>query len=165
MTGVQTCALPIFAVRDVLACFHPHDFEDVKTMKLIRILVVIVGLGMLGFGLWYEVPETVYQYLVITGTMYSAGALGCVAFGLYWKKANTPGAYISLTLGALGPIAFLLLEKSRDALPYWIRFLGDINISGLLGFLFAPTGMIIGSLLTQKSYQPKLLPLFEERSP
>jgi SSS family solute:Na+ symporter len=152
------------AVRDVVAGFRLKDFDDAKTMKLIRVFVVFVGLGMLAFGLWYQIPDTAYQYLVITGTMYSAGALGCVAFGLYWKKANTLGAYISLTLGAVGPIAFLLLEKSRDTLPTWAKFLGDVNISGLLGFVFAPLGMVLGSLLSQELFPPKILTLPQAES-
>jgi Na+/proline symporter len=95
--------------------------------------------------------------------MYTSGALGCVAAGLYWRKANTPGAYASLIMGAAAPAGFLLLEKSRDVLPSWLLFVADVNIAGLLSFVLAAAGMIGGSLLTQKTSSPKQITTVEER--
>jgi Na+/proline symporter len=86
--------------------------------------------------------------------MYTAGALGCTAAGVYWKKANTVGAYCALIMGALAPAGFLLLEKSRGSLPSWLEFITDVNVSGVLSFVLAFAGMVIGSLLTQKSCPP-----------
>ena len=83
--------------------------------------------------------------------MYTAGALGCVAAGIYWKKANTTGAYAALIMGAVAPAAFLLLEKSRDSIPAWLAFFTDVNLSGLLSFILAAAGMYFGSILTQNS--------------
>ncbi|HZI87322.1 MAG TPA: hypothetical protein VFD48_10835 [Pyrinomonadaceae bacterium] len=87
--------------------------------------------------------------------MYTAGALGCVAAGIYWPKANSVGAYTALIMGAVAPAAFLLLEKWREALPGWLLFITDVNVSGLLSFILAITGMIVGSLLTQRVCPPK----------
>jgi Na+/proline symporter len=77
-----------------------------------------------------------------------------VAAGVYWRKANTIGAYASLFMGAIAPAGFLLLEKWRGSLPPWLAFITDVNVSGLLSFILAFAGMVIGSLLTQKLYPP-----------
>ncbi len=142
------------ATRDVIACLRPTNFSERTTIWLTRLLAALIGTFLLIFGLWYQIPDTAFQYLYITGAMYTAGALGCVAAGVYWKKANTAGAYCALILGALAPAGFLILEKSRGSLPAWLEFITDVNVSGVLSFLLAFAGMIIGSLLTQKTHPP-----------
>lgn len=142
------------ATRDVIACLRPTDFDERTTIRLTRIFAGLIGLFLLVFGLWYEIPDTAFQYLFITGAMYTAGALGCVAAGIYWPKANSVGAYSALVMGALAPAGFLMLEKSREWLPSWLIFITDVNVSGLLSFVLAFTGMICGSLLTQRFCPP-----------
>ena len=143
--------------RDVIACFRPKDLPEKKTVLITRISAGVIGVFLLVFGLWYQIPDTAFQYLFVTGAMYTAGALGCVAAGVYWKRANSVGAYASLVMGAAAPAGFLILERFRDSLPFWIVFITVVNIAGLLSFVLAATGMVLGSLLTQKSHPPKQL--------
>lgn len=141
--------------RDVIACLRPDDFDEKTTIRIIRIFAGLIGVFLLVFGLWYQIPDTAFQYLFITGAMYTAGALGCVAAGLYWSKANNVGAYSALALGALAPLLFLVLEKWRETLPAWLAVFTDVNVSGLLSFVLAAAGMYFGSILTQRSYPPR----------
>ena len=141
--------------RDVISCFREKDFDEVTTIWITRSFAVLIGAFLLVFGLWYQIPDTAFQYLFITGAMYTAGALGAVAAGIYWKKANNVGAYSALIMGALAPAGFLLLEKSRDSLPPWIAFVTDVNVSGLLSFVLAAAGMYFGSMLTQRLSPPR----------
>ena len=142
--------------RDVIACLHSRDLDESTTILVTRVFAVLIGAFLLIFGLWYQIPDTAFQYLFITGAMYTAGALGCVAAGIYWKKANTTGAYAALIMGAFAPAAFLLLEKSRDSIPAWLVFLTDVNLSGLLSFVLAAAGMYFGSILTQRASTPQI---------
>jgi hypothetical protein len=48
-----------------------------------------------------------------------------------------------------------VLEQSRDTLPLWLSFVTDVNIAGLLSFVLAAAGMVVGSLLTQRACPPK----------
>lgn len=142
------------ATRDVIACLRPTNFGERTTIWMTRLVAGLIGTFLLLFGLWYQIPDTAFQYLFITGAMYTAGALGCVAAGIYWRRANTVGAYCALIMGALAPAGFLILEKWRDLLPAWMAFITDVNVSGLLSFILAFAGMILGSLLSQKAYPP-----------
>ena len=143
--------------RDVIACSRPKDFPERTTVTITRIAAGVIGVFLLVFGLWYQIPDTAFQYLYVTGAMYTSGALGCVAAGLYWPKANNVGAYASLILGAIAPAGFLLLEKSRDVLPAWLLFITDVNIAGLISFFLAALGMVLGSLATQRLSPPRAL--------
>ncbi|CUU01120.1 hypothetical protein JGI2_00675 [Candidatus Kryptobacter tengchongensis] len=122
---------------------------------LTRIIAVLIGLYLLIFGLFYEIPTTAFQYIAVTGAMYTSGAFGCVAGGLYWKKANSTGAYIALILGAIGPLAFLVLSLFKDFVPKSMHFLLDVNLSGFISFILAGIGMVAGSFFTNKINPPK----------
>jgi solute:Na+ symporter, SSS family len=143
--------------RDVIACARPNDFPESTTVAITRIVAGVIGAFLLVFGLWYKIPDTAFQYLYVTGAMYTSGALGCVAAGMYWRRANNVGAYASLIMGAVAPAGFLVLEKSRDALPTWLMFIADVNIAGILSFVLAALGMIVGSLVSQRTAPPKQL--------
>lgn len=143
--------------RDVIACLRPTDFPERTTIWITRIAAGIIGVFLLVFGLFYQIPDTAFQYLFITGAMYTAGALGCVTAGLYWSKANNVGAYTALIMGAVAPLGFLILEKSRTLLPDELVFITDVNIAGLLSFVLAAAGMFLGSLFTQSSHPAKTI--------
>jgi SSS family solute:Na+ symporter len=143
--------------RDVIACTRPKDFPESTTVAITRIVAGVIGVFLLVFGLWYRIPDTAFQYLYVTGAMYTSGALGCVAAGMYWRKANNVGAYASLIMGALAPAGFLLLEKSREVLPTWLTFIADVNIAGILSFILAALGMYLGSLASQRTSPPRHL--------
>lgn len=148
--------------RDIIGSARRSDFPERTTVTITRIAAGIIGVFLLVFGLWYQIPDTAFQYLYLTGAMYISGALGCVAAGMYWPKANNVGAYSSLIMGAIAPAGFLLLEKSRAILPGWIAFITDVNIAGLLSFFLAAGGMVIGSLVSQRASPPRKLAPAEE---
>ncbi len=150
------------ATRDIIAPLRKKEFSEKATIRLSRIISTLIGIFILMFGLFYELPATAFQYIAITGAMYAAGAFGCVAFGLYWKRANIIGAYCSLGFGAVAPIGFLILEQIKDKLPVSLMFLVDVNISGFMSFVLAALGMIAGSVLTQQSHPPVRLESKEE---
>jgi solute:Na+ symporter, SSS family len=147
------------ATRDIIAPLLGRDFNEKTTIMLTRLITVVIGAFMLVFGLFYEIPATAFQYAAITGAMYAAGAFGCVAAGLYWKKANVVGAYASLVLGGLAPVVFLVLSLVQTNLPAWSQLLLDVNVSGFLSFALAVLGMVVGSLASQKLYPPVVLPI------
>ncbi len=142
------------ATRDVIAPLVKSPLSEKQNMTLTRVIATLIGIFMLVFGLFYQIPSTAFQYLAITGAMYAAGAFACVVAGLYWKKANTVGAYYGLALGAVAPVVFLILSLFKNSIPKSLLFLVDVNVSGFLSFVLAAAGMVIGSLVTQKTHPP-----------
>ncbi|MFP6767149.1 MAG: sodium:solute symporter family protein [Planctomycetaceae bacterium] len=67
-----------------------------------RLSILVIGGFLLFWGLWYEVSQELWDYLVITGTVYLAGALPVIVGGLYWRKASSVGALIALGGGLIG---------------------------------------------------------------
>jgi len=149
--------------RDVIWALTKESLSEKTVMLITRIWVGLIGIFLLVFGLWYTIPSSSLKYIYITGNMYTAGAISAVGFGLYWKKANNVGAYAALITGAVSPMAFLVLANYADALPSFLKWIADANISGFLSFGLGALGMVVGSLLTQKSCPPKdLTPYYEK---
>lgn len=129
--------------QDIIAPLCKGGLSERKRVFLTRVFVVLIGLFLLAWGLWYEVPTTLWDYMLITGTIYLAGAFVTVTAGLYWRRASRLGALGSLFAGTF---ALLGLRK-------WTVTLGDVTLTltareiGFLTILLCTAAMVIGSLL------------------
>ena len=82
--------------------------SDKQSILYTRISVVLIGVFLLIWGIWYELPESVWTYMSITGTVYLSGAATALIGGMYWKKASTWGALFSLYGGLLAVLALFV---------------------------------------------------------
>lgn len=116
--------------------------------------IVIFVLAIVGLVLAMVRPPGVFELVVFaTATMGSAFVPAYVC-AVWWKKANTPGAIISMLAGAAAAVTAQLLGTG-DA--YGI----DPMMAGIVASVL---GIIIGSLATQKSHPvpPEVLAAVEE---
>jgi len=129
--------------QDIVAPLCKRELSQQARLTLTRVFIVLIGLFLLVWGLWYELPGTMWNYLAITGTMYLSGTLALMVGGMYWKRANVTGAYCAIGLGVLFPLLQLFLNP-------WIKRTVGFEISagtaGLLAYLVAQAGMVLGSL-------------------
>jgi SSS family solute:Na+ symporter len=128
---------------------------------LIRIFIVLIGIYILVWGLWYDLGQDLWDYMTISGAIYFTAAIPLLVFGLYWRRASKVGAYLALICGffavlglkpvrdsALGLIGFLGTHASHvrayvDAIPSarWSAFVG-LSVIAMATIL-----MVMGSLL------------------
>ena len=92
------------------------------------------------WGLWYPLGQDLWDYIAISGAIYSTGAFALLTLGLYWKKASRLGAYLALICGfgstlGLKPVQNLFGMDFSSA------------IVGLVVVASAVVMMIIGSLI------------------
>ncbi|GEM_PF-64766 len=111
-------------------------------LLIIRSLVLAIGVFLLVYGLWYELPGTAWDYLAVTGNIYLASVFTLLVAGLYWRHATRFGALTALTLGAIGPLAFVIINASVPKNSAWQI---APEIAGLSSFVFAGGGMLLGS--------------------
>jgi Na+/proline symporter len=114
-------------------------------LLVIRGLVVAIGVFLVFYGLWYELPGRAWDYLAVTGNIYLASVFTLLVGALYWPRANTCGAIAAIVLGAIGPLAFLVVnaivkDPARQISP---------ESAGLAAFGLSFAGMICGSLVAQ----------------
>jgi SSS family solute:Na+ symporter len=123
-----------------------------------RIFVILLATLLAGFGMFFidRLPETAFKWMYLTGTIYFAGTVGTVVIGLYWSKANRIGAYCALILGGTGPINFLIMSMVPELVPDFMQsFVENSNLTVMASLIMGALGMVVGSLLTQKSNPPR----------
>ena len=126
--------------QDIISPLRKKELSDLNRIKIVRIIIVIIGLYVLYWGLIYNGSEDVWDYMAITGSIYFSGAISVLIGGLYWDKTSQVGAILSL-LGGL--FAIFGLGPVQDSL--------NISISGtrigLLTIILSIVLLILGSLL------------------
>jgi SSS family solute:Na+ symporter len=125
--------------NDLIAPCLKRPLSPPAQLRLTRALVVVIAVFLLFYGLWYELPGNAWDYLAVTGNIYLASVFTLLVAGLYWPRANATGAVAALVLGAVGPVAFLVLGQRLAIAP---------EVAGASSFTLAALGMVVGSLLT-----------------
>jgi len=128
--------------QDIIAPFKKNSFSDKSRLLVTRICIVSIGLFLLIWGLWFEAPVSLWNYMAVTGTIYLAGAFTVVTAGLYWKKASKTGAMIALLAGLIA-ILGIFNWTTGENVPFYLKD----KFIGMMTFVIAILGMIIGSLL------------------
>ena len=108
---------------------------------LSRFFIFLIGAFLLIWGLWYDLGQDLWDYMLVSGAIYFTGAFALLLLGLYWKGASTAGAYLALVTGAF---SVLDLTPVKNALG--LASLSGAHI-GLGTTSLALVLMVIGSLL------------------
>jgi len=129
--------------NDLISPLVKRPLSASARLFITRSLVLAIGIFLLFYGLWYEIPGNAWDYLAVTGNIYLASVFTLLVAGLYWPRANATGAFCALVLGAIGPLTFLVVnahvDKAHQIAP---------EVAGASSFALAFAGMIAGSLLT-----------------
>ncbi len=123
-----------------------------------RVLIVLIGIFLVWWGLFYTPPETFFQYQQLTGTVYLSGALATIFLGLYWKRANTIGAFATAVVGGLFPLVNVLFRDNIQSLPTCFHFLLNGWKAGIFAFFLAFITMIVVSYVSGPWCKPIILP-------
>jgi Na+/proline symporter len=125
-----------------------------------RCFILCLGGFLLFFGLWYKTEGAVWNYLGMTGTIYVAGAMTLLAMGLYWRRANTTGAYLGIIGGALPGLVYLFFRITALIIEPGFADAGHEPVHGIavasaklsepvvgvISYPLALLGMILGSI-------------------
>lgn len=127
--------------NDLISPVLPRPLSPKGKLLLIRLLVLAIGLFLVVYGLWYELPGSAWEYLAVTGNIYLASLFALLVGALYWRGANSWGAIAAIVLGAVGPVTFLVVnavvDKKSQIPAEW---------AGMSAFVMAFGGLFIGSL-------------------
>jgi SSS family transporter len=122
-------------VENIWRQFFPRE-NDRQELRTMRITVLVFSSCVLAYAIAlqgrpiYEMVSGAYQVTL-------AGAIVPLAAGLYWKRATTQGAILSIVFG-IGAWVLFLATPAGDAFP-----------AQLAGLLMSVAGMLVGSLAPQ----------------
>ncbi len=133
-TASATLLAPsVMFTENILKHFAMQNMNDRQMLRTMRIIMLTFGCFVLWFALHseasiFKMVENAYKITLVA-------AFVPLAFGLYWKRANTQGALLSIILGLS---VWLLMEAFHPS---------EIWPPQLAGLLMSVCGMLLGSLL------------------
>jgi SSS family solute:Na+ symporter len=140
------CWASVF-VEDVINPLTGDRLSNKARISLARVFILLIGIFLLVWSLWYPLGQDMWDYLAVTAAIYFTGAIALLAGGLYWKQASRVGAYAALLTGGL---AVLALPPVRELLYLTPERLG-FEVAGehvvLATTVLASALMVAGSLL------------------
>jgi Na+/proline symporter len=123
--------------ENVLRPFLPH-MSDRQFLLTLRLVLVIFALAVLVFAL--ESDASIYQMVQNAYKVTLVSAFAPLVLGLFWKRATTAGALLSVVLGL---VTWLLLEAvAPEALVP----------PQLVGLAASFLGMVVGSLAVRPAH-------------
>jgi Na+/proline symporter len=123
-------------VENILRKIKP-GMSDAATLKAMRVSVVVFTAVVLIYAITmqgkpiYDLVSGAYQITLV-------GAFVPLVFGLYWHRATTQGAVLSIVLGIVTWLVFTFVPSLAESFP-----------PQLAGLMTALLGMLAGSLLPQ----------------
>ncbi len=111
-----------------------------------RVSVAIIAAIALIIGFFYA---NMYDLLIVAFELLFHMLFFPLILGVYWKKANAPGAISAMITGLVLSVGWFIIAGSLFPEPEWLSVLGPGTTGGVV--------MIIVSLATQKSHPPKAL--------
>ena len=123
-------------VENILRNIKP-SMSDAATLKAMRVSVVVFTAAVLTYAITmqgkpiYDLVSGAYQITLV-------GAFVPLVFGLYWNRATTQGAVLSIVLGIATWLVFTYASNLAESFP-----------PQLAGLIAALLGMLVGSLLPQ----------------
>jgi solute:Na+ symporter, SSS family len=115
--------------------------SDRQFMVLLRVILVTFTLAALLFALnskstMYEMVQNAYKVTLVS-------CIVPLAAGIFWKRANIPGAVLSVVFGLL---SWTIAE--------WLTTDDTVIPAQLVGLAFSIIGMVLGSLVPRASAVP-----------
>lgn len=144
--------------EDVLRPTVGRHWSQRARLVAARVAIVVIGVFLLVWSLWYPLGQDLWEYMAVTGAIYFTGAFALLTFGLYWKRASRAGAYAALITGT-GSVLGLSAVREWLAIDIWCdeRGIGDTEI-GLGMTSAALLAMIVFSLLLPDQQSPEQQP-------
>jgi len=128
--------------RDIVSPLRNRRLDGRQEIFVTRVSVVVIGLFLLVWGIWYPLDESVWNYMAVTGSVYLSGAGVALIGGIYWKRASEAGAIAAFFAGLVA-IAGLFLDPINE--------LSGLDITqplvGLFSFCFCAIVFVTVSLL------------------
>jgi sodium/proline symporter len=128
------------AARDLYERFIDPQASERRMVWVSRLMVLVIG--VVGYLVALVEPPTVFQVVIFVTSVLGSAFFPAFVCAVWWRKANTPGALVSIVAGA--SVAFV-----------W-QLVGLEATSGLhpmvAGLTASTTAMIVVSLVTRKSH-------------
>ena len=98
-----------------------RELSDRAQIRITRVVIVCIGAFLLVWGIWYPLPDSVWNYMSVTGTIYISGSMVAIIGGMYWRRASSAGAWAALLCGLTAVVGLLPeIDSIKPHFPQWL---------------------------------------------
>ena len=109
------------ASQDIVAPLLGRELTNRQSIWCTRAFIMIIGVFLVIVGIWFSLPDDIWPYLFVTGSIFLNGAAPALLGGMYWRRASSTGALIGL-LSGFGAIAALYDKALQRQVAAWCGF-------------------------------------------
>ena len=125
-------------VQDIVSPLAGDRISPRGRIRLTRVFILLIGVFLLIWGLWYPLGQNLWNYMATTGTVYFAGAAVVIIGGLYWRRASAAGAVAAMCAGfipilGLAPVQEFLRFELKS---HWVNLIA-VAVACVLMVLFS----------------------------
>ncbi|MEA1950870.1 MAG: sodium:solute symporter family protein [Planctomycetota bacterium] len=121
--------------EDIVAPLCNDKISPKVRVWLTRMFIVLIGVYVFWWGIFYKGSDDIWDYMAVTGGIYSSGALALLACGLYWKRASSTGAVLALFAGSSAVIG---LSPVQNGFGWCLTKLGGLSVELWNFFTYLP---------------------------
>lgn len=126
--------------RDIIAPLRGRALTDREQIRIARITVTVIGIFLLVWGIWYEMPESVWTYMAVTGNIYLCGSATVLIGGMYWRRASSMGAFVALLGGLVSIVG--VVPNIETILPWLTPVVLGLGNYALCALLFVVVSLL-----------------------
>jgi Na+/proline symporter len=130
-------------VNDIIQPIRSKPLEAKAHIRLMRWVIAAIGCFLFFWGLVFDPKESILSYIYLTGAIFTAA--GVITFvGLYWHRANSSGAYLTVLFCMSVPLADILCKN-----VFGVGFPLKSHESGLIALLLSFAAFLVCGLLSK----------------
>ena len=117
--------------QDVLLPLRKKALTPQKHMWMVRWVAIGIGVFFFLGSSFMAQLDYIQLYVTLVTTMWLGGCGPVIVFGLYSKKGNTAGAWVSLLTGMFMALGGALVQRNwADVVYPWLEKIGGVNAVG-----------------------------------
>jgi len=98
-------------IQDIVMPLRKKELTPKQHIFLLRAAVIGVAVFGFFFSIFFRQTEYILMFFALTGAIFLGGAGSVIAGGLYWKKATTAGAWVSMISGSCLAVTAIVLQQ------------------------------------------------------
>jgi len=134
-------------VNDCIYPFKKTPFTPKQHITAVKTTIFVLCVLFFIFGIFYKPTMPLWEYMWLCANIIGGTGIA-VLFGMYWKRATTPGAYAAVLVCVILPLLDLIARRVYVAVN--VEFPFEPHITGFWTYVIAVGMLIIVSLLSKE---------------
>lgn len=101
-------------VQDVLLPLRKKPIKPEEHIRVLRIAIIGVAVFIFIFSFLFRQTQFIILFFQVTAAIFMGGGGAAIAFGLYWKRGTTAGAWSAIITGAVISLAGIVIHQVHE---------------------------------------------------